>query len=307
MMKNLLTACIGFSLFCSVEAQAKTYTTSFPATENPISEGGNWVNGQSLALDWSNVRTTSGLAFGTQPGPSGYNDSTALLTGTWGPNQTVQATVHTVNQQTGSVYEEVEVRLRSTASPHSITGYEINFRCSSDGQQYVSIVRWNGGLGNFTEFGYTGGPGLFDGDVVMGTAVGNVITAYINGVQIYQVTDNAFTSGNPGIGFYLAGATGLDSDFGFSSVTAWDVLPPGVPTNLRILPPVASAAGTMAPITGAPSFAPAHASSGIPTENAWSEALVAGGYFFHDISEPVDRPPSRPTAALMLSPPPAGY
>src|SRR5262245_9190880 len=79
-------------------AYAKTYSTNFPFAENPISQGGRWKNGQTNGIDWSNVRTTPGLAFGTQTGTNGFDDSVALLTGTWGPDQTVEATVHSVNQ-----------------------------------------------------------------------------------------------------------------------------------------------------------------------------------------------------------------
>jgi hypothetical protein len=54
-------------------------------------------------VDWSDVRTTPGLAFGTQDPPTGppYNDSVALLKATWGPNQKATGRVHTVNQQGG--------------------------------------------------------------------------------------------------------------------------------------------------------------------------------------------------------------
>src|SRR4030095_11258728 len=103
-------------------ATGRTYTTNFPATENPISEGGNWLNGQRDGLDWKDMRTTPGFAFGTQDGSGGppYNDSTAIVTGTWGPDQTVQATVRTVNQQSGNIYEEIEIRLRLSITPHRI-------------------------------------------------------------------------------------------------------------------------------------------------------------------------------------------
>src|SRR5579863_9874268 len=47
---------------------ARTYTTRFPLTENPISEGGNRINGKKDALDWTDVRTISGFAFGTELG-----------------------------------------------------------------------------------------------------------------------------------------------------------------------------------------------------------------------------------------------
>ena len=98
----------------------RPYSTTFPLTENPTSEGGNWINGKAVGVDWGDVRTTPGLAFGTNAG--GYADPTAILTGNWGPDQVVQATVHSVNQTDG-LYEEVELRLHSTISNHSNTGY----------------------------------------------------------------------------------------------------------------------------------------------------------------------------------------
>ena len=77
------------------EAIAATYTTNFPLIENPISEGGHWINGLTNGIDWADVATTPGRAFGTQTGIGpNFADSTALLTGSWGPTQTVQAVVY---------------------------------------------------------------------------------------------------------------------------------------------------------------------------------------------------------------------
>src|ERR1700704_2247995 len=76
----------------------KTYTTDFPLAENPVFEGGKWSNGRTDGLDWFNVAPQPGLAYGTQLGVGGFDDSTAILTGNWGPTQTVQATVHSINQ-----------------------------------------------------------------------------------------------------------------------------------------------------------------------------------------------------------------
>src|SRR5438552_17743609 len=117
-------------------AAARTYTTNFPLAENPISEGGNWINGGTVGLDWTNVSTTPGLAIGRDPGTTNYDDSTALLTGSWGPNQTVSATVYTVNQN-DQIFEEVEIRLRSTLSAHLCMGYAVNFRARSSSNAFV--------------------------------------------------------------------------------------------------------------------------------------------------------------------------
>ena len=230
------TTSSGVTVTTSNSASTRPYSTSFPLTENPISENGNWINGKAVGLDWGDVQTTPGLAFGTNSG--NYADSTALVSGSWGPDQMAQATVHSVNQ-TDSVYEEVELRLRSAISAHSITGYEINFRCSKTGNAYSQVVKWNGPLGNFTYlWGVDGGQyGVADKDVVKATMIGNVITVYINNVQIGQVADSTYTAGSPGMGFYLDGATGINADYGFTNFLASDELtndstPPSVPANL---------------------------------------------------------------------------
>ena len=198
----------------------KSYTTNFSLAENPLSEGGRWINGGTAGLDWTNVQSVPGLAFGTQSGSQGYDDSTAVLAGTWSPNQSVEATVHTANQHGDPVFEEVELRLRTTVSSHKITGYEVNFRCTSDGSQYVQIVRWDGPLGRFTYVGATPGPGLHDGDTVKAVISGSEITVFINRTQVLQGSDSSFATGSPGIGFFLQGTTGVNRDFGFTSVTA---------------------------------------------------------------------------------------
>ncbi len=206
---------------------ARTYTTNFPLAEDPISEGGKWLNGKRNGLDWADVRTIPGFAFGTEIGGNRpelekYDDSTALLTGTWGPNQTAQATVHRVNKDDDNIYQEVELRLRSALSPHNATGYEVMFRCSKSPKTYCNIARWDGILGAWMMLKQTEGSryGVANGDVVKASIVGDVITVYINGVQVAQAKDYLFTSGNPGIGFYLEKATGVNDQCGFSSFTA---------------------------------------------------------------------------------------
>jgi hypothetical protein len=216
-------ALLGFVVLAAlspVACTARTYTTSFPLAENPISEGANWVNGKATGLDWADVQTAPGFASGTESGTSGYDDSTALLTGSWGPDQTVQATVRSVNQQTDStIWEEVEIRLRSSMSAHTNTGYEILFELPP--HNFCQVVRWNGPLGDWTSLGYLGS-GVHNGDVVEATIVGHVITAYVNGVSQGQVTDSTYASGSPGMGFYLQGTTGVNSDYGFTDFTATD-------------------------------------------------------------------------------------
>src|ERR1700683_890632 len=64
----------------------RTFSTRFPKDEFPISEAGNWIGGHTVGLDWSDMGTVSGHTFGIVRAP-GYDDPTALLTGTWEPDQ----------------------------------------------------------------------------------------------------------------------------------------------------------------------------------------------------------------------------
>jgi hypothetical protein len=234
-MKKLFTVSLVIFVLASAflsdaEAVAGTYTTNFPLTENPISEGGKWTNGKTDGLDWADVRTTPGLAFGTQDGSGGYDDSTALVTGTWGADQTVQATLYNVVPGGTACCQEVELRLRSSISAHSCTGYEVLFSANPS-NQYVAIVKWLGALNSFANVTSATGVYARNGDVVKVTIAGTstvTITAYVNGVQVLQGTDTnvsgvgPWMSGKPGMGFDLKGATGMNGDYGFTSFTASD-------------------------------------------------------------------------------------
>ena len=147
------------------------------------------------------------------------------MTGPWGPDQAAEATVHTVNQD-DSISEEVKLRLRSSPSAHRATGYEINFRCSKTAKAYAEIVRWNGPLGDFSYLNRGRGSkyGVADGDVVRATMAGNLITVYINGVEVLRATDDTYATGSPGMGIYLQGRAGVNGDYWFSSFTAADGL-----------------------------------------------------------------------------------
>ena len=208
------------SATASATTPSWNYTTTFPLTENPISEGGHWLNGATTGLDWSDIQTKPGLAFGTQTGNGEYNDSIANLAGIWGADQTAQATVRIVSSDSAQ-YEEVELHLRRSLSAHNATGYEINFSVKPK-NPYIQIVRWNGALGDWTELNDTI-VGVKNGDVVAATIAGNLITAYVNGTNVLQATDGTFTTGSPGMGFYLQnGSSNFNADFGFSSFKASD-------------------------------------------------------------------------------------
>lgn len=218
-------------------AQSHPYTTNFPATENPISQGGLWLNGAADGTSWGNVRTTPGLAFGTVvSGAPPFNDSTAVLKGTWAANQSASAVVHLTNGSDTDPQEEVELRLNTSITAGSITGYEFDYSVKS-GTPYVVIVRWNGTLNSFCYIN-TGStcttPNLVsvavhDGDVLSATNVNGLLTAYVNGVVAATATDTTYTNGSPGIGFWdEGGSTGDLAHFGFSSFSASDSVWTGI-------------------------------------------------------------------------------
>lgn len=121
-------------IFFANSALAATYNTYFPNSENPISEGGNWKNRALEGVEWTNCRTGSGLVYSTESGTNSnrYGDSTYILTGTWGPLHTVEATVFSHNQN-DAYFQEVALRLHSTMTAHTSTGYEVLFRVRHPG------------------------------------------------------------------------------------------------------------------------------------------------------------------------------
>ena len=44
-------------------ASVKSYSTHFRLDEDPISEGGKWINGAKEGVDWFNVITKNGVAY----------------------------------------------------------------------------------------------------------------------------------------------------------------------------------------------------------------------------------------------------
>ena len=206
---------------------AMNYSTTFTASENPISQGSSWYNGADDGIDWCNVQTSTGYAWGVGPCSAKYADPTAILKGTWGPNQTVQATAR-IGRASGSYYQEIELRLRTTVRAHNISGYEINFGVS---HAYLEIVRWNGPLADFTYLGSSckypsvcgrvAGFAIHNGDVAKAIISGSTISVYVNGILRATATDSTFTAGNPGIG-YNYGCDGTYANFAWTNFSASD-------------------------------------------------------------------------------------
>ena len=203
------------------------YVTTFPDSEWPISQRGRWLNGGDDGLEWTNVSTTPRRAIGHQVGAR-YTDGTAILNGSWAPDQKATAIVFSKGRVRDICLSEVELRLRTTIHPHRIQGYEVSYKVSRSKEAYVMIVRWNGELGDFKVLVERFGAeyGVANGDTVGATVIGSRITAYKNGRVVAQATDDMFQSGSPGIGFNLenshAGCPGTNDQYGFSNFSAAD-------------------------------------------------------------------------------------
>jgi len=215
----------------------RSYGTRFRADEDPISEGGIWLNGRADGVDWADVIAGNGRAYGAisrmtvaerrvEQGnlaaagddvlPLGdYDDPTAVLVGAWGPNQHAWGTVFSVSP-TDEYFQEVQFRLRHTMKPRWCSGYEIFWRCLKAEGAYAEIIRWNGRVGDFTSLARLAGSdyGVQDGDVFEATVVGGLITGYVNGVEMISAVDDTFATGGPGIGFnFGVGDTNVDHGF----------------------------------------------------------------------------------------------
>lgn len=200
----------------------QSFSTNFPTAENPISVGGKLITSTSPGVSWTAlppiaaVRVpSSGLAESAEYNITRANDAMAVLTGTWRPDQQASATIaNLVVVNPGSFGAEIEIHLRT--DPVTGAGYEITWGYS---RLYYLITRWFD-FGSWdtilpeTASTYQ----LVHGDVVSASIVGNTITMYTNGVQVEQVTDTFFTTGNPGFGFN-AGSAGTD-EYGIQSFTA---------------------------------------------------------------------------------------
>jgi hypothetical protein len=223
----------------------RSYSTDFELDEDPISEGGMWLNGRKDGIDWIDVISKSGECFGAvsrmgaperraeqgnleatdEETPAGdYDDPTAVLTGDWGPNQHGKATVF-IRNPTEEYFQEVQFRLRHTLVPHSCTGYEVFWRCFKGEASYAEIVRWDGAIGRWKSLQRRTGPevGIVDGDEVEATIIGDVLKGYINGVEVISAVDETYATGAPGVGFnFGVGHTNVDHGLTHFEVDTYD-------------------------------------------------------------------------------------
>jgi hypothetical protein len=213
-----------------------TYTTNFPLSENPISEGGRWINGGIFGK--TDVQTTQGKAYGTMVSFDGsqYVDSCACLSG-FGPDHEVLCTISNRGAVNGL---EVEILLRADITCAHVFLYELDCVYADGG---IHLVRWDMTKANPNSYTFLrkrhtvlrkllGGEVPFsDGDQVYAKIVGTVVTyryklagqGAFSDLFTYDTAHDPvrYSSGNPGIGFWNeTGAASNQSKFAWSSFTA---------------------------------------------------------------------------------------
>lgn len=197
-----------------------SYSTAFADDENPLSEGGIWINGLLHGLDWQNVQSLGGVAQGTAfNSPEPYDDSIAHLDPAQHaiPNDhELTGVVHKVPGYNPPSSHEIELLLRWSITENVARGYEIQFPLTFD---RISIVRWNGPVNDFTLLNHTPIPDLDDDDVCTAKIVGSTITVYVNGDEKVSLVDATWPTGNPGVGFWIRPG-GTIANYGWKSWSA---------------------------------------------------------------------------------------
>jgi hypothetical protein len=213
---------------CPTSSPTASYTTNFPNNENPLSEGGKWVQGKAVGGNWNNPISAGGKAYASVlSGASGsrYDDSVAHLSPSFesfNANQWAQGTVYLASGYSGQSHE-VELLLRFSIVSGDAHGYEILWGLTG----YIAVVRWNGPLGNYTPLhdpGQGSMPVPKDGDVLRAQISGNIITVQRNGttvatVDVTSAGGTVWNSGQPGLGFWPVDSA-TPQNYGWKSFTA---------------------------------------------------------------------------------------
>lgn len=203
---------------------ANEYLTDFAADQNPLSEGGVWARNQANFC--TNARALGGVALGTQVADI-TDDSYAILQNaainqSWGANYELECVVFRHPSLNVAASHEIELNVRAADGPDFYRCYEILF--SHSGQ--IECFRWGGPFDTFTTLaGSASGFGTInDGDVCRVRIVGDIITAFHNGIQratfdIAGAGAPKFDDGNPAIAFFTRPQQGgNNSHFGMKSV-----------------------------------------------------------------------------------------
>lgn len=205
-----------------------SYSTSFPNTENPISEGGIWL---PPPTGWTNVRSTPADAFGTQSAhsPPPFDDSVAIIDPAkilFPQNYYIESVMKLVGS-VGTRAQEVEHLAHSTFGANTAKLIETDIKITGA----FHLVLWRGALDSFIAMlsNVTQNVTIADGAVWRTTVQNGVWFVTCNGLDCitggFDVSgwctangESYPSTGQPGIGMW--GVNGDPAaDFGWKSVT----------------------------------------------------------------------------------------
>lgn len=203
---------------------APTYfSTSFPATENPLSESGAWVH---RAAAWQFMKSDAGFGQAAAYITEGLNDDNyARLDLSVFKAPTDDYEITATVEKIGVAGAEIELLARVQDTYTTIHCYELLVNTTG----FCELVRWNGAMGVYTEITET--------NTVLSTSAGDrvrmrvvginpVVVTVFNAVaanpnswtQVFEYTDTDVTrkqSGQPGIGSFIHAASGLIDRIGW--------------------------------------------------------------------------------------------
>jgi hypothetical protein len=207
-------------------ANLPSFYTTFPADENPISEGGAWTK---AANAWQSIRTSGGNALAAAySNQTGHTDDAYAYLQNWagGDNYRITATVYWPSGNAG----EVEILFRLSDDASNVFCYETLHNVSGS----MQLVRWKGPLDQY-EVVYPDGGGSIaaasgNGAQFQIDIVGNLFSyrdrpdsgsAWTERVTNYniQTSPNAsgyYATGKPGIGIYVLQGSGNLNTVGLS-------------------------------------------------------------------------------------------
>jgi hypothetical protein len=212
---------------------AQSLLTSFPATENPISESSAWTNATVFTSgSKTGVQTGSGNAYGTMVSHTApaFEDSAAHLAGSWPADHEVTVTLSNSAAPDGL---EAEILLRADFTSAHAVCYEVDCYKAGGG---IALVRWDNTTGSPESFtvlrNYVASEvALANGDQVRARIQGTLITVWYRaaagswGASLFTydtASDGTkYASGRPGIGFWNeTGVAGNQSKFAWADFLA---------------------------------------------------------------------------------------
>lgn len=209
--------------------QAKrSYSTSFPLSQTPLSEAGNWIQQN---IYYTKAISAAGYCYGNQPNPANpgiFEDAYAYLGGYWPRNQYAAGRL---KKGTIGGDMEAELLLCWSDTPDATNGLECGIHMggnywfvnkpggyplsSAATQSYYTEIR-PGSSGGFTP--------PSDGDFFEAQIVGNTVSIWVAGNLLgnVDVSGYSFPNGAPGLGFFTGsnGGETANTNVGFYSYTA---------------------------------------------------------------------------------------